>query len=286
MSSVGRIFVVLNLLLAGAFVGFAGTYLQKATDWKQAHDELDERTKQELAARDDQLRALAEERGKLDRQLAQATTNLANERSQNEGLRAEKLRLEERLAKLEADQAELTAHTATISAAIDRATQDASEARAAQIAAQKERDDALRAQVVAEGDLKDAQNQIAALESSIQENQTQLAALDAQNREKEMLLSIVNQKAPGLLQGAQPDLEGNVTHVGLDGELLTVAVNASEYEPKPGYQFAIFDPTTNDYKGEALITSVDGNNAFCRVIQRREGSTAIKVGDRADTQTY
>ena len=37
MSPIGRVFIVLNLLLAGTFVGFAGTYLQQANHWKDLH---------------------------------------------------------------------------------------------------------------------------------------------------------------------------------------------------------------------------------------------------------
>ena len=34
MSPIGRVFIVLNLLLAGTFVGFAGTYLQRQDNWR------------------------------------------------------------------------------------------------------------------------------------------------------------------------------------------------------------------------------------------------------------
>ena len=35
MSPIGRVFLVLNLGLAGAFVAFSGTYLQRANNWKK-----------------------------------------------------------------------------------------------------------------------------------------------------------------------------------------------------------------------------------------------------------
>ena len=35
MSPIGRVFIVLNLILAGTFVGFSGTHLQKQFNWKK-----------------------------------------------------------------------------------------------------------------------------------------------------------------------------------------------------------------------------------------------------------
>ena len=41
MSPIGRVFIVLNLLLAGTFVGFSGTYLQKQHNYKDKAEKVE-----------------------------------------------------------------------------------------------------------------------------------------------------------------------------------------------------------------------------------------------------
>jgi hypothetical protein len=40
MSPIGRVFIVLNLILAGTFVGFSGTHLQKQFNWKKQAEKV------------------------------------------------------------------------------------------------------------------------------------------------------------------------------------------------------------------------------------------------------
>jgi uncharacterized protein (DUF2126 family) len=282
MSPIGRLFVVLNLILAAIFVGFAGTYLQSADDWKTKHDDV-VTEKNELETRlEGQLAAVSQDLVAMERRHNQADQARANLETDNARLVAENERLQSTLTAIQGDVASLQASAATVASSIDRATTDAAQARQASIAASAERDEAVRARLTAEADLRDANVQIAQLTDTIGERDTRIAALDANIREQGVLLqvAIANGFVPAM---AQPSLEGTVNHVAAGGKLVTITVtdNPSAAEIKPGYSFAIY--RGEDYKGEAHVTSVDGNFAFCRV----EGNgRPIMIGDSAKTNTY
>ena len=284
MSPVGRVFVVLNLLLAGAFVGFSGTYLQKATDWKKKHDDLVTSTTEALGLKDDQIKGLTDDRTQKERQLVASETNLRNEKTRSEEFLAENERLQTKLNSIEGDLAKLQSEYTTIASSIERATQDSAQARQAAIEAGQAKDVAIRAQAVAEADLRDANDKVSQLEASLGERDAQIGELTATVRQKDVLIAFVNTKAPGLLTLAQPDLSGTVQHVDAAGKLLTVAVTDKPdgIDIKPGYSFAIFAGET--YKGEALVTDVEDRFAFCRVT--KSAGPSIEVGDQAATNTH
>ncbi len=50
MSPIGRVFIIVNLVLAAAFIGFAGTFLQNHTNWKTQHDTVAALRQEENAA--------------------------------------------------------------------------------------------------------------------------------------------------------------------------------------------------------------------------------------------
>jgi hypothetical protein len=283
MSPIGRIFIVINLVLAAAFIGFTGTYLQKATDWKQKYDAEVVVHQSDNDTKDQALAALQDDVATAERQLAAADANTSRLSTEVEEKNAEIERSEKRLNTMEGDLAKQQANYAKIADAIDRATQDAAQARQSSIAAGEAKDAALRVQETATADLRDAQAQIASLQTDVGARDVAIVDLESANREKDVLLSIVRDRAPGLLALAQPTLGGTVQHVDASGRLLTVTVtdNPAEADIKPGYSFAIFEGT--NYKGEARITSVDGRFAFCRVTNPT--GDKIKVGDSARTNT-
>ena len=72
MSPIGKAFLVINLVLAGIFVGFAGTYLQKAADWKQQHEDLKESTDVAATEASQRYEALRNDHADVQRRHLQA----------------------------------------------------------------------------------------------------------------------------------------------------------------------------------------------------------------------
>lgn len=281
MSPIGRVFIVLNLLLAGTFVGFAGTYLQSANHWKELHnkknDELTKANADFAAFRKDsetQINKQQNEKVVLD-------NNLANVKVQNQHLEEDNARLQKQLASIEADVKSLNASAVAQRAENQAAFADARKAFDLATASQKASDEALRAKDEAVGKLRDANFKIQGLEENVKDRDVKIANLNKDLSEQQLLVSVA--KVKGFLESmAVPPMSGTVSQV--NGRLVTISVtqNSTNAELKPGYSFAIYDGST--YKGEARVTEAADGMAFCTVDRLKDGTT-IKVGDKASTQT-
>ena len=110
--------LVLNLILAGAFVGFAGTFLQRHTDWKAQSDGFEtqlaaaeQKATADLQAKDDELR-------KLDRELRAHKQQLDGADTDNKSLRDENQRLMAQLTELSGDVKNLSSQTTTMASGL------------------------------------------------------------------------------------------------------------------------------------------------------------------------
>ena len=283
MSPIGRVFIVLNLILAGTFVGFAGTYLQRAADYrKNFNDEVKahETTRNSLQA---QLANKVNELATAKRQLAYSETNRESLKSQLDAAKQENVEYDRRLTKVQTDLATLAQHHATIATQIKVANQNAGQAMARAIKAEADKDTAVAAETA-------AQKEIQRLNFTIRNKDTEIAKLNGTNkdldqtrREQEVLLDLVRIKAPGIFATLQPSVSGRVEFVGVSGKLVTIAVNAGGEFLKPGHRFAIYN-RTDGYLGEALVTEWDGSKfAFATLNAPAEGARKVRVGDMAST---
>src|SRR5690606_34037901 len=169
------IFIVLNLILAGGFFYFSGVYLQKATDWKKQHDDLQtsstEREQRDAAT----IEALESEKRDAERKLAASEQTKNALEATNQQLEGKNQQLDKQLNTIQAELAGQAANWATVSSTIETSSREFAEATKTAIQAGKERDDAVRAAEVAKADLRDANDRISALEASISENQQLIA---------------------------------------------------------------------------------------------------------------
>ena len=283
MSPIGRVFIVLNLILAGTFVGFAGTYLKRAHDWKRKHIELEQLKKD----RETQMQATIENfrkaRNDAQRQLNTSQANLNRETARKEVLEKENQALDRRLAKLELDYAVVARNTGAMAKQIEVAHDNAESAMARAIAAEKAKDAAVDA------DTK-GKREIERLNFTIRNKDTEIANLNGANnkldqirREQAVLLDLVRIKVPGIFATLQPSISGRVEWVGKTGKLITIAVNAGGEFLKAGYRFAIYN-RTDGYLGDAVVTEWDGAKyAFATLHVTKDGARKVRVGDMAST---
>ncbi len=282
MSPIGRLFIVLNLVLAGVFVGFAGTYLQKASTWKETHEALKTSSDAEVASLSNQVEIKQKELNDLNVRFTAADTK-ANQATVTIGdLTKENERLNNQLSSIEGDIKTLVANHSTVSSSVERATIEATNARQDSIDAATARDAAVREKDVAVADLRDAQAEIDTLKGAVENLNARVEAAEDEARQTKALLDVAVSQG-FKVASAQPALGGTVTHVGPQGTLLTIAIsdNPAKAEVKPGLRFSISDDG-GDYKGTATITDVDGANALCRM-SSLDGAT-VKVGDAASTK--
>lgn len=277
MSPIGRVFIVLNLILAGTFVGFSGTHLQKQFHWKTEAGRL--------SAELDSLRGTsAAEIARLSDDLSKMTTSkstLENElgmtRNERDQAKDEVKRLDTTNNSLAGDLKQLTSEVAGIKSNADAAFAQARDAYQASLAAAKDKDEAIRNKDAAVAENRDLKNQVAALNETVGQKDLQLADAGAEKGRLGLLVDVA--KAKGFLESmAVPALAGTVSSV--TGNLCTILVDASDEAVKPGFSFAIYD--ASGYKGEAKVTSVDAERraAFCR-LEIKQGE--IKMGDKAST---
>lgn len=280
MSTIGRVFVVLNLILAAVFVGFAGTFLQRQHNWKQEYEKNKETSETTIRERDVTIADMTQKLASLNNAKELSQVNLDQAKRELAQAQDEIKRLEDSKASLEADvkriNSVMTAMQEQTKSAFDRATETFNMA----VADQKTRDEAVRAKDVAVAENRDLKNKVAELEETITNKDVQIATLNKDISEKGLLLDVAFAKG-FTPQMAVPALAGTVTAV--TGRLCTISVtdNPTDAEIKPGYEFAIYD--ASGYKGEARVTQVDADRkaAFCTLTVQ---NGTVREGDKASTQ--
>ena len=283
MSAIGRIFVILNLVLAAAFVGYASTSLAKGNDWKQKYD--------------DEVRAHAETQSTLDADKSKLVSDLNTERGLKESALAErdanKAEADRNASDLETARrtiADLTASVqsieatldgynqtiAQVTAAKDAAVEDAREQERARVQAESERDAAVTAQRDAQDGLAAANEAIAQLERDLTASRKDAARKEAQ------LTQIVAMTGVELgAIAATPPIEARVLQVSYDLQPGLVALNVgSEQGVKRGMTFQIY--SGNTWKGQVRVENVQAGMSSALITDMVADQT-IAQGDNAAT---
>ena len=284
MSPIGRIFVILNLFLAAAFLGWASFLLAErteATELLAAEQAAHEATRTDLEGQISALRTerdaeatakdgLRSENDSLKSQLATANSALQAEQQASSQLRASVTAIETTLGGFNQT-------IANLEAAKDAAVTEARDMERARDAANAERDAAQTAQRDAEEARRTAENQIADLERTLVATQQELSAKSTELAAVYEATGIpMDQVTP------QPQIDGRVLQVdyNLDPGLLALNVGSDQGVTR-GMTFQIFNG--NNWKGEARVETVHGNMCSALILHMEEGDT-IGQGDSATTR--
>lgn len=284
MSPIGRIFIVLNLILAAGFLAAASTLVAEGESWKEKHDTAVAEATAKQAELDEQISALRVEN---DTKSAEA----ASLRDERNDLTGDKDRLEGELNTLrtqlsEANQVNIK-NSGAISdiqgtlASVESAKDQAVEARRT---AENERDDALRSAQDANSKSEDLSAQNSALQNEIDDLKGQLAAASKQNSSLETQLATLV----------------DVTGVSMEDIKATKLINASVlqavYDVKPGlvalnvgaadgvergYTFEVYNGAA--YKGQVRVENVHDGMCTALILRVEDGQT-IQSGDKASTR--
>ena len=288
MSPVGRVFIVLNLVLAGGFAYVSGTYLQKQDNYKQKF-ERSEKAKADLEkAKDLQIAQLEQERNAFETAKTANETSLLATKNQLAQTNDENKALHNQISSLEANFSKLVsiaeAGNTESKAAFERATQAYNQA----IADQKTKDDAVNAKNAAEAENRTLKTEIANYVETVKNKDLNIAGLEKDKSELNLLVSVAvaNGFSPAM---AAPNLTGLVTAA--NGRLCTIQITdnpgkvdiADQISKRP-FNFAIHD--ASGYKGEAVATKYEAsaNAVLCNLFLVKDGMS-IKEGDRAATKT-
>lgn len=286
MSPIGRVFIVLNLLLAGTFVGFSGTYLQKQHNYKEQLAVAKQAHSDAQKIWDGEKKQLETERANFELAKATAETKLGEKDVRLLSIQDENKLLAGQLASLEGDYKGLRSAAEAANSQSKAAMDQALAAFQSAKEAQATKDDAVRAKDAAEAENRTLKGTVAAREATISEKELAIAGLSKAKNELNLLVSVAQQNGfvPGL---AAPTLNGTVSHVA--GRLCTISitdnpgtVDIQDQLNKRSFSFAIYD--ASGYKGEAVVTAYHPkDNAVTCNLMLVKG--AIKEGDKASTKT-
>jgi hypothetical protein len=282
MSTIGKIFLVLNLVLAGAFLGWAANSLGKTEELKTAHTA--------------KVNELTDANQKLQTELADTQAALNTERNakdtaqtERDNLRTDATRLKEELEaakrandQLRGDVAKINETMTGLNERLQQIEQTKDAAHELAMRMQSERDAAVRradeaemARRTAEETRSTAELDIAQLERDLKSARGQADRLEA---EIAQLVAVHGIARTGT---AQPDLDARVVQVDYSLKPGLVALNVgSNAGVKRGHTFEIYSGTT--YKGRVRVETVHPDMCSA-VITLAQNGTTINAGDSASS---
>ena len=283
MSSIGRIFIVLNLLLSAAFLGWAANALSTADGLEEQLATAKTEHAAALAELQEQNSALNIEVSTASDEQARFRAERDSEKSAAESLKTqldeEKRRNDELAGQIAQIQATLNDYNDTIaqlSTDKDAALQRAHDAESEKVAAEQAAQAAEMAKRDAEELAQGAQATIASLQGQTSELSTQLSDSEAQ---LQTLAQLTGRNLNDI--AAVPDIDAAVLDVNtsLSPGLVTLNVGTAD-GVKRGFAFDVFDGKS--YKGQVRVENVQANLCSAIVISLMEGAS-ISQGDRAST---
>lgn len=284
MSSIGKIFAILNVALAAAFLGWAVNLVESGNDYKGQLDTANREHEEATASLEEELAGLREQLNQAKDQQRTHREDAARAKDRADSAEAQLQQAENANAQLRGDISKLTDINSGFKATIDNLEQGKSAAMKMASEAVSERDDAERAQREAEGAKRDAEEAMAGAERRIASLEADLVAARSKAETLQaQLQAAISQTGISLSDvSAQPLIEGAVLEVRTNVPPGLVALNVgSDDGVQQGMTFEIYGPS--DYKGRVQVTSVLPDKCSALVTLQNQG-TSIARGDRATTR--
>lgn len=283
MSPVGKLFVVLNLVLAALFVGSAANLIGTSGDFRAKFEASTasaaaaatehESALNELQARLDQASGERDRVGALKDQtvadVSALTDDLETERRQNADMR-------ERLSQIQVALGNLEDTNRSQGQALARVTEENANLRQERNSAMTVRDDAVAASTAAMSDKDGAVRQASDLTVELRRVNERADKLDAQLQQVVAIYSVDLSDI-----GAQPMLEGSILSSEYVGDTGYVTINLGKKDGlQAGYTFDVYRGGT--YKGRIHVETV--NESVASAMVQLAGNARVTAGDRISTR--
>jgi flagellar biosynthesis chaperone FliJ len=284
MSTMSKVFVVLNLVLSLFLVGTVASILSKNEEYKLKYetsekdrkkDKDDAQTKfdtvnGEKARVDGENRSLVNQKSDLDSQL-QAQKSISEQvRNDNNQLRNSVDAINASLKAVQGELGDVQARNKTLMDSNESLKKETADAKKAQMDAEED-----RARV--EGDLKRATDDVA-------EKERQLVTLSGERdnlRAQLDALVKLGVDVPGLIGNNVPLIEGKVSAVGPNSSFVVLSVGQNE-SVKIGYAFDVY--RGGDYIGRVVVDNVLPDSATARVTRKNAKGLEFQAMDNATTR--
>lgn len=285
MSTIGRLFVFVNLVLSIVFLTCGAFLLAKSDDYrgKLALEKKD---------RSEEVAQLKDRINKLDAEKNGARNDAENARLKATQAETERDQLNGRIAKADAENGRLGTEVAKIATVLENFRKNNEDLQATVDKNRKDLDTMSQERDAAKKKQEDAENALAqanesgksldATKSSLMEQVTKLTdqLTGAQNA-----LAIYAERTGiplGEVGQAPPLINGNVTQVASDVKLIELNVGA-DANMKKGYSVVIFHGS--QYKGEAIVEDVQPKFSTAR-ITKLYPNRKIETGDNVTTRLF
>jgi predicted RNase H-like nuclease (RuvC/YqgF family) len=282
MSTVGKVFVVLNLALAALFVGAAASLIGTSQEFRSKYEAEAVAHASDNKVKDMQLGDLQGQVDELSRQNqskadqikqqdannAAIESDLETERQQNSDLRESVGGIDSKLGDLEQNNRSLGNRIADLE-------RDNQGLRVERDEALDERDSANASQNAADETARSAtsraNNLSLELVRSVDRAESAEANLAALSRQTGVDINSI---------GGQPDLKGLVLDASYQGRFPIVIVNLGKsHKVRPGFTFDVYNGS--NYKGQIEVQVVNADTSSCTV--KLAGDSNIGRGDRIAT---
>jgi septal ring factor EnvC (AmiA/AmiB activator) len=281
MSTIAKVFVVLNLVFSLVIVGAVASILSKSEDFRLKSDNLAKElstTRTEMQTEIDRVsgdrnnfeaqnKTISNQKADLESELGTARATAEQVRTDNTQLRNAVDAINNSLATLKAEVADLQTRNKAL---MDQNDQY----RATTATAEKDKLDAQDDRTRIEGDLKRANEDIAAKEEQIARLAAERDNLDAQI--KALIASGVD--VAKIIGNAVPLIEGKVSMVGPGFVVLSIGENE---QVKVGYPFHVY--RGGDYIGQVVVDKVLPDTSTARITLTNQNAQFMAM-DSATTR--
>lgn len=282
MSTISKVFVVLNVVLSVFLLGTVAAILAKSEDYKGLYT-AEQAAKAEMQQSKDaeisSLRGTLEETNSSNRNLKNDNATLSNE---NEQLKADNKSAQSEKQQLSNDLSSLTSDVSALQQKFQQLQDRNDNLQQAKDAADQARADAEDAKAAAESDKARLAGQVANLAGQISELQQML---ESQGQSVERLeseraaLVAAGVEVERIIGNAVPALNANVSAIGSNFVVLNVGDQAGV---KIGYPFDVY--RGGDYIGRVVVYEVQPDTCVARVQIKNQRGLDFRQGDSATTR--
>ena len=282
MSTIGKFFIVLNLALAGLFVGSAASLINKSDSYRVQleakaadMDVMKEEKDAKISEMTSNLRQSQEERNNLNHENGQLDANFKAEKERGLTHKQKNDSLEGQLQSIEGKLNDLNQTNSDLNVELGGLRRQFESVRT-------ERDSALDARDAAASTAKGAVEEANSATGEASDLRLKLAReTERANQTEAQLATAVSLYSIDVTTiGAQPSMEGTVTSVSAAGGATYVVIDLGKNDSvQPGYTYDVFNGSV--YKGRISVLTVNESKSAATVAMY---NAPIAAGDRVVTR--
>ena len=281
MSTIGKFFIVLNLALAGLFVGSAASLINNSDSYRvqleanvSEMNVMKEDKDAKISEMTSNLRQSQEERNNLNHENGQLSANFDAEKERglthkqkNDNLEGQLQSIEGKLNDLNQTNSDLNVELGGLRRQFESVRTERDSALDARDAAASTAKGAVEEANLATGEASDLRLKLARETERANQTEAQLATA----------VSLYNIDVTTI--GAQPAMEGTVTSVSAAGGATYVVIDLGKNDSvQPGYTYDVFNGSV--YKGRISVLTVNESKSAATVAM---SNAPIAAGDRVVT---